>query len=163
MSMPLIFKKKKDFFMALDKKRLAMVHARVVCLVAHRPRGRVDVVTTMVEAGAGGEGASRCRVGTVPVVPTSAQQLVLLGAALASLACCRRWGREGLGGRLATTAAVLAATGGSAAAASPPPSPSIAADVRSSLAASGRRCGPTLLQAGRPRAEPLTPDVFNFS
>ncbi len=126
--------------MALDKKRLAMVHTREVCLVAHRPRGRVDVVATMVEAGAGGEGASRCPVGTVPVVLTAAQQLVLLGAALASLACCGRWGREGLGGRLATTAVVLAAAAGagSAAAASPPPSPSVAAAVRSSVAASGR-------------------------
>jgi hypothetical protein len=154
--------------MALDKNRLAMVHTRVVCLVAHGPRGRVDMVAAMVEAGAGGEGASRRRVGAVPVVPTAAQHLVLLGAAasaLASLARSGRRGREGLGGRRATAAVVLAA----AATASPPSSSraAAAAAVCSSLAASRRRCGSTLLvrhtqHAGRPRAEPLAPDVFDL-
>jgi hypothetical protein len=159
--------------MALDKNRSAMVHTRVVCLVAHGPRGRVDVVAAMVEAGAGGEGASRRRVGAVPVVPTAAQHLVLLGAAasaLASLARSGRRGREGLGGRRATAAVVLAAAAaGSAATASPPSSSraAAAAAVCSSLAASRRRCGSTLLvrhtqHAGRPRAEPLSPDVFDL-
>jgi hypothetical protein len=68
----------------------------VVSLVAHHLHGWVGEVKTMAEARAGGEGASRRRVGIVPVVSTAAYQLVLLGAAssaMASLACCGRWGR----------------------------------------------------------------------
>jgi hypothetical protein len=152
------FQEEKKFFMALDKNRSAMVHTQVVCLVAHGPRGRVDVVAAMVEAGARGEGASRRHVGAVPVVPTAAQQLVLLGAAasaLASLACCGRWGREGLGGRRAAAAVVLAA----AAAASPPSSLRAAtAAVRSSLATSRRRCGPPSWSATFSRLAGLEPN-----